>query len=187
MPADHLQPWSQHKGRSNPAPSRHFNPLRGPRPTAVTPRSDRFRIETRQLELGNSLAFVKSNRTRAASRLNLAGPGARVHELRPKGGGIQNLSPVDTNAEEMQESATDEHRLLTPEDVARACALSRRAVYRAINRGELRAARLCNRLRIEPEELRRWFEEMAVSPPPPAQRRSTPIAQGGLRARLRDP
>ena len=46
-------------------------------------------------------------------------------------------------------------RLLSPEEVARTCGLSRRAVYRAIARGELRAARLCNRLRVRPDELDR--------------------------------
>lgn len=50
-------------------------------------------------------------------------------------------------------------RLLSPEDIARACGLSRRAVYRAIARGELRAARLCHRLRVHPAELERWIAE----------------------------
>jgi excisionase family DNA binding protein len=63
-------------------------------------------------------------------------------------------------AEEMRD---DDHiefeRLLSPEDIARACGLSRRAVYRAIARGELRAARLCHRLRVHPAELERWIAE----------------------------
>lgn len=40
-----------------------------------------------------------------------------------------------------RESHIREKQLLSPEDVARACGLSRRAVYRAIARGELPAAR----------------------------------------------
>jgi excisionase family DNA binding protein len=79
-------------------------------------------------------------------------------------------------------------RLLSPEDVARACGLSRRAVYRAIARGELRAARLCHRLRVQPVELERWIAEEACSSQPPApmpSRRSAPSARrGSLRAIL---
>lgn len=91
-------------------------------------------------------------------------------------------------AEEMHD---DDHiefeRLLSPEDVARACGLSRRAVYRAIARGELRAARLCHRLRIPPAELERWIAEEtreASLPPPRRVRRRTVGAEDGLRALL---
>lgn len=79
----------------------------------------------------------------------------------------------------------DFERLLSPEDVARACGLSRRAVYRAIARGELRAARLCHRLRIHPTELERWIaEETRGANPRSAMRphRRTRSAQDGLRA-----
>lgn len=78
-------------------------------------------------------------------------------------------------------------RLLSPEDVARVCGLSRRAVYRAIARGELCAARLCHRLRIDPAELERWIagETRGASPPPPRRiRRRVSSAEGGLRALL---
>lgn len=76
--------------------------------------------------------------------------------------------------------------LLSPEDVARQCGLSRRAVYRAIERGELRASRLCSRLRIRPEDVDAWIAANAVETAerldlPP--RRSLP-AQGGLRRLL---
>lgn len=54
--------------------------------------------------------------------------------------------------------------LLSPEQVARVCGLSRRAVYRAIARGELRAARLCHRLRVRPADLERWISERTLSP-----------------------
>lgn len=85
--------------------------------------------------------------------------------------------------------ATDGNgRLLSPEEVARVCGLSRRAVYRAIARGELRAARLCNRLRVQPAELERWIGERTVAPEAPAP--TTPhasadsAAPGSLRALL---
>lgn len=85
--------------------------------------------------------------------------------------------------------ATDGNgRLLSPEEVARVCGLSRRAVYRAIARGELRAARLCNRLRVQPAELERWIGEQTVSPEArsPAMPHTTADAAepGSLRALL---
>jgi len=79
-------------------------------------------------------------------------------------------------------------RLLSPEDVARACGLSRRAVYRAIARGELRAARLCHRLRVHPVELERWIAEEthaanSTAPMRPSRRASV-ARRGSLRAML---
>jgi excisionase family DNA binding protein len=77
--------------------------------------------------------------------------------------------------------------LLSPEDVASACSLSRRAVYRAIERGELPAARLCSRLRIRFEDFESWLETNRVEPvtrvlPP---RESSPLpASHGLRRLL---
>jgi excisionase family DNA binding protein len=98
------------------------------------------------------------------------------------------LFPDRWGAEEMHdENHIEIERLLSPEDVARICGLSRRAVYRAIARGELRAARLCNRLRIHPVELERWIagETRGASPPPPRRvRRRVVGAKGGLRALL---
>lgn len=96
-----------------------------------------------------------------------------------------------TDAEEMRnESDNDFERLLSPEDVARTCGLSRRAVYRAIARGELRAARLCHRLRVQPTELERWVGEAELSPEsrqPRRTHRSTSRApHGSLRAMLKD-
>jgi excisionase family DNA binding protein len=98
------------------------------------------------------------------------------------------LFPDRWGAEEMRdEDHIEIKRLLSPEDVARVCGLSRRAVYRAIARGELRAARLCHRLRIHPAELERWIsgEARGANPPVPAQRRRRVAgARDGLRALL---
>lgn len=83
---------------------------------------------------------------------------------------------------------SDFEALLSPEEVARVCGLSRRAVYRAIARGELRAARLCNRLRVQPGELERWIGERTLAVDSPAEpersRRSSTVPGGGLRALL---
>lgn len=98
------------------------------------------------------------------------------------------LFPDRWGAEEMRdEDHIEIERLLSPEDVARVCGLSRRAVYRAIARGELPAARLCHRLRIHPAELERWIvgEARGASPLPSRQiQRRVSSAEGGLRALL---
>ena len=44
------------------------------------------------------------------------------------------------------------------------CGLSRKAVYRAIERGELKAFRLCSRLRIDPDAVEAWLEANVVEP-----------------------
>ncbi len=58
--------------------------------------------------------------------------------------------------------------LLSPEEVARRCGLSRKAVYRAIERGELKAFRLCSRLRIDPDAVDAWLEANIVTHNGPA-------------------
>ena len=79
--------------------------------------------------------------------------------------------------------------LLSPEQVARICGLSRRAVYRAIARGDLPAARLCNRLRVRPEDLDRWIRgsvEPRSIPQPDVIPSPTPPLRGSLRSMLDD-
>ena len=75
--------------------------------------------------------------------------------------------------------AVDEYRrrlensqpqLLSPEQVATACGLSRRAVYRAIERGELRASRLCSRIRIRPADVDVWVDDNQIEPLSPVTR-----------------
>ena len=84
--------------------------------------------------------------------------------------------------------------LLSPEDVAASCGLSRKAVYRAIERGELRAFRLCSRLRICAEDLEAWLVanqgSFAPSADPTAARApflDRSPAPGGLRRLLPSP
>ena len=83
-------------------------------------------------------------------------------------------------------------RLLSPTDVAAMCGLSRRAVYDAIKRGELRAFKLCSRLRISTADVDEWLATSLVpvtglpAVPPPSARRSIESAPAGsFRARLR--
>jgi len=113
------------------------------------------------------------------------GCGAEIFELADAVGSLRG-QPVCRG---MYGRATDRNgRLLSPEEVARACGLSRRAVYRAIARGELQAARLCNRLRVQPTELERWIGEQTVAPEastPTRPRMSAETARpGSLRALL---
>jgi len=79
--------------------------------------------------------------------------------------------------------------LLSPEDVARRCGLSRKAVYRAVARGELRAARILSRIRIDPGDLEAWLWANIVDPgsPAPAPVASRLPPSTGLRRLLQEP
>jgi excisionase family DNA binding protein len=80
-----------------------------------------------------------------------------------------------------------ETKFLRPSEAADLTRLSTRAIYRAIERGELRAARLCSRLRIPRSAFDEWVERCAV---PVAEPRATtyppapPPVAGSLRSLL---
>src|SRR4051812_42481016 len=83
-------------------------------------------------------------------------------------------------------------RLLSPTDVAAMCGLSRRAVYDAIKRGELRAFKICSRLRISTADVDAWLAASLVPvsslpslPSPRAPRSIESAPTGSFRARLR--
>jgi excisionase family DNA binding protein len=67
------------------------------------------------------------------------------------------------------DGARVERLAYSPAEVAAACGLSRKAIYRAIEIGELRAAKVCRgrRLLITVEELRAWIDR-SVDPRVPA-------------------
>lgn len=72
-------------------------------------------------------------------------------------------------------------QLLSPEDVARRCGLSRKAVYRAIERRELVATRICSRLRMRPADVDAWIDGgLLVDHPSPPPRRETILRHGGV-------
>jgi excisionase family DNA binding protein len=60
----------------------------------------------------------------------------------------------------------------SPAEVAAAFGLSRKAIYRAIASGELRAARVCcgSRLLVPAEEARAWVARNLISPEPRTDR-----------------
>ena len=62
----------------------------------------------------------------------------------------------------MTASTTD--RLLTPSEVAARCTLSAKTVYRAIERGELPAAKLCSRIRVRASDVEAWIASQQVRP-----------------------
>lgn len=53
---------------------------------------------------------------------------------------------------------------LSPQQVADAYGLSRQAIYRAIDRGELSASKLCGRIRIAPGALAEWILASRIVP-----------------------
>lgn len=57
-------------------------------------------------------------------------------------------------------------RALTPDQVADLVQLSAEAVRRAVRRGELRASRVCGRLRIMPADVEAWMAASTVAPSP---------------------
>jgi excisionase family DNA binding protein len=49
-------------------------------------------------------------------------------------------------------------KLYTPDEVAELSGFHRQVIYRAIRRGDLRAFRVCSRIRIKEEDLEEWIE-----------------------------
>ncbi|MGD9735925.1 MAG: helix-turn-helix domain-containing protein [Solirubrobacterales bacterium] len=53
---------------------------------------------------------------------------------------------------------------LSARQVADAYGLSRQAIYRAINRGELKGSKLCGRIRISPGAVAEWIVASRIEP-----------------------
>jgi excisionase family DNA binding protein len=51
-------------------------------------------------------------------------------------------------------------KLYTPDEVAEMSGFHRQVIYRAIRRGELRAFRVCKRIRIKEEDMEEWIERV---------------------------
>jgi excisionase family DNA binding protein len=71
--------------------------------------------------------------------------------------------------------------LLTAAEVASLCKLSVKAVYRAVSSGELRATKLCGRVRVEPADLDDWIGRNRVrAEPRPIQLPPVAATRSGL-------
>jgi excisionase family DNA binding protein len=78
-----------------------------------------------------------------------------------------------------------EPMFLRPAEAAKLAGLSTRAIYRAIQRGELPAVRLCSRLRIPREGFDEWIARSAVRVEPRVvEVRAVPAARGSFRRLL---
>lgn len=78
-----------------------------------------------------------------------------------------------------------EPMFLRPAEAAALAGLSTRAIYRAIQRGELRAVRLCSRLRIPRDGFDEWIARAAVRVEPRVvEVRAVPAARGSFRRLL---
>ena len=73
--------------------------------------------------------------------------------------------------------------LLTVAQAAELAGFSSRAIYRAIARGELRAVRVCSRLRVPRDWFDEWLERSVVQPEPALV---IPRPRGSFKALLRD-
>ena len=100
------------------------------------------------------------------------------------------MRPPAQNASPSTDSA--DVRLVSPTEVAAMCGLSRRAVYDAIKRGELRAFKLCSRLRISTADVDAWLAASLVPisslpaiPRAPITAAIESAPAGSFRARLR--
>ena len=75
--------------------------------------------------------------------------------------------------------------LLTVRDVAEIAGLSDRAIYQAVSRGDLRALRVCSRIRIPQEWFEEWLDRAVVQPEPAFVMPPTPLRPGSFKALLR--
>lgn len=88
-----------------------------------------------------------------------------------------------------ESSSPESDRFLTVEEVARTFRLSVKAVRSAIQRGELRAVKLCNRWRVPQSAVVAWVEQSVFVPAPAGMPAHVPPRPGaalhGSRERLR--
>jgi excisionase family DNA binding protein len=85
----------------------------------------------------------------------------------------------------MSAPAEPEPQFLSPKQAANLAGLSTRAIYRAIERGDLQAVRLCSRLRISRAAFGEWVERGAVRVERPVvEIRTVPAARGSFRQLL---
>jgi excisionase family DNA binding protein len=93
---------------------------------------------------------------------------------------------IAETATEGAKTADQRRVLLTVRDVAEIAGLSDRAIYHAVSRGELRALRVCSRIRIPQEWFEEWLDRAVVEPEPAFVMPPTPLRPGSFKALLRE-
>ena len=76
-------------------------------------------------------------------------------------------------------------KLYTPDEVAEMSGFHRQVIYRAIRRGELRAFRVCKRIRIKEEDLEEWIEREPAASSDSPNLHTTPLARASNTASFR--
>jgi excisionase family DNA binding protein len=138
------------------------------------------RVAQERASRGSERAYESVSRTRSK------GPDLARRDLRRFGG--TKFRHAASNRLELSIETT-QMEFKSPKEIARLCGLSPRAIYRAISRGELRASRLCGRLRCRTIDVEDWIEHNLVVPVPTLQqplpdRRPTTAGRGSLRRML---
>jgi excisionase family DNA binding protein len=109
--------------------------------------------------------------------------------MKKVGTNIGAAGPIQDERTQMAIEAT-QTEFKSPKEIASICGLSPRAIYRAISRGELRATRLCGRLRCRTVDVEKWIERNLVQSAPtlkqlPPEGHTVPGGRGSLRQMLR--
>ena len=76
----------------------------------------------------------------------------------------------------------DETPDMTVQDVAACVGLSYHAVLRAVHRGEVRAFKICGRIRLRRSDVRAWIEESRLAVEATTPPETPPPARGSLEA-----
>jgi excisionase family DNA binding protein len=76
----------------------------------------------------------------------------------------------------------DETPGMSVQDVAMSVGLSYHAVLRAVHRGEIRAYKICGRVRLRGSDVRAWIDESRLTVEPRVPPETPPPARGSLEA-----
>jgi excisionase family DNA binding protein len=85
-------------------------------------------------------------------------------------------APIRTGKQHPYEFAVA-RKLYTPDEVAEISGFHRQVIYRAIRRGDLRAFRVCSRIRIKGEDLEEWIEREPAAAADSQNFHTTPVAR----------
>jgi excisionase family DNA binding protein len=137
-----------------------------------------------------SFRYAGQGHITAADALLAASAAARALEQRRAARealAMLRLDEVTTEGRTDGDSAAVQQRYITPREAAARLLISERAVRNAIGRGELRAVKVCRRVRIAEEDFDAWVAAARIEAVAPPTRRSRTRAPGrGLRRVLQE-